>query len=125
MAKAPSKSRTASKSTPRCAEPKAGTRVKSKPTPAAVIRAQMPGWQIAKGTVAATGFLKANDMKTDKGPSIDQLRRKFLGTQDAGAERPTIADVNEGVQTVRIRPKDGGPAKTADIRDGKISIVQG
>lgn len=94
-------------------------------SPAAVVKAQMPGWQIAKGTVAVASGFRMSDMKSQTGPTIEQLRRKFLGPQDAGADAPKLADVDESIQTIRVRPRDGGPAKTADIRNGKISIVQG
>ena len=63
-------------------------------------------------------------MKTDGGPSIQALRAKFLGERDV-AGGAVLADVDESVRTVRIQPKGGGSPKTADIRNGKVTIVQG
>ncbi len=68
-------------------------------------------------------------MKTDTSPSLEQLRRKFFGggdkMADAAGGNVTIAPYDDSVQTVQIQPKSGGPTKTADIKDGKVTIVQG
>ncbi|KQM30458.1 hypothetical protein [Sphingomonas sp. Leaf10] len=63
-------------------------------------------------------------MKTDGGPSLKNLRLKFFGQLDAKSGA-MLADVDHSVKTVRIQPKSGGAMKTADIRNGKVTIVQG
>jgi hypothetical protein len=90
---------------------------------ASLLKAQMPNWKVVKSAplFEAAG---AGDMKTDGGPSIQALRVKFLGQRDA-AGGAVLADVDESVRTVRIQPKGGGSPKTADIRNGKVTIVQG
>lgn len=127
MAKSPSKPRAPVKAPTGPFTMKSDSRASRKGalTPAAVVKEQMPGWQIAKGTVSVAGSFRMSDMKSETGPTIEQLRRKFLGHQDAGIDAPALGEVDQSVQTVRVRPRDGGPAKTADIRNGKISIVQG
>lgn len=97
---------------------------------AAIVAEQMPGWKLApEMKLRSPDLAMEGDVKIDTGPSIAQLRRKFLGGGDADegvADESTIlADVNRRVKTVQIEPKSGGPAKTADIRGGKITIVQG
>lgn len=96
----------------------------------ALISEKMPGWRLAKP--AASPVFTADEltaMKVDFGPSIEQLRRKFLGPDNAqdgvfgSADEFAPADITR--QTIQIEPEDGGPAKTADIRGGEIKIVQG
>lgn len=90
---------------------------------ASILKGQMPNWTIVKGAslIEASGD---GQMKTDVGPSLNTLRVKFLGHRDA-VSGPMLADVDESVKTVRIKPKSGGSLKTADIRNGKVTIVQG
>jgi len=83
----------------------------------------MPKWKLAPSAplVEAAGV---GEMKTDGGPSLKSLRMKFFGQQDSTAG-VMLADVDTSVKTVRIKPKSGGATKTADIRNGKVTIVQG
>jgi hypothetical protein len=88
----------------------------------ALLKAQMPNWEVVKsGPVVMP---KGADMRTDESISITKLRGKFLGQHDSSAAA-VIGDVDQGVRTLRIKPKSGGSAKTADIRNGKVTIVQG
>jgi len=67
-------------------------------------------------------------MKSEMGPDIRQIRKKFFGddaADDAADGSDIFSDMDESRKTVRVKPEDGGPAKTADIKNGKISIVQG
>ena len=97
----------------------------------ALISDKMPGWRLVK-RIASPGFTsdeRTADMKVDLGPSIEKLRRKFLGpdnAQDAGSgNADEFAPADDARETVQIEPEDGGPAKTADIRGDQIKIVQG
>ena len=99
---------------------------------AAIVARQLPGYKLASPhTVVAPGFDSSDtvaNMRSEKGPSIEQLRQKFLRDHAADAAavaRNTLGSVDNTVATVLVQPKDGGPAKTADIRNGKIAIVQG
>ena len=94
---------------------------------AEVVERNMPGWRLAEPEEEVAGPLDEdaeNAMKTDEGPSIAKLRRKF-GMADNKDEGPAFAPVDDSVETVRVAPKSGGPAKTADIKGGKIKVVQG
>lgn len=97
---------------------------------AAIVAEQMPGWKLVpEMKLRSPDLTMEGDVKIDTGPSIAQLRRKFLGGGDADEgvadESTLLANVNRRVKTVQIAPKTGGPAKTADIRGGKVTIVQG
>lgn len=97
-------------------------------TIASVLKAQMPGWTLAHDEGELMPGVEDTIMKSETGPSIAQLRSKFLGGSaadavDAGGD--ALGNVDTSVETVRIRPNRGGPAKTADIKNGKVSIVQG
>lgn len=95
----------------------------SRVTPASVLKVQMPNWKV----VPSAPFVETagvGDMKTDGGPSLKNLRLKFFGQRDSVAGT-MLADVDQSVTTVRIQPKSGGATKTADIRNGKVTIVQG
>ncbi len=93
----------------------------------------MPGWRLASAgpVVTITSFVQDQgfEMKIDSGPSLDELRRKFLGT---GSPSPQADFIDAGhnargqdVTAVRIEPIGGGGAKTADIVGGRVTIVQG
>lgn len=63
---------------------------------------------------------------TQPSPSLDALRQKFLGrSQSDAVESVKIGKLSSDVDVVSVKPKDGGPSKTADRKDGKITIVQG
>jgi hypothetical protein len=94
-----------------------------------IVEREMPGWRVVNvRQTARIPIADSGTMKSQKGPSIAQLKRKFLGdgARDAAGDQDAgFAPVNDKVKTVRIEPKAGGPSKTADIRKGKINIVQG
>src|SRR5262245_57357640 len=89
-----------------------------------VVATQMPGWRIVrtKGkpmrktrTLDKTG----TDTPSKAAPSIKELKRKFLrksGASDSD-ESVEFSALDKSVKTVRVEPKDGGPALTADIKD--------
>jgi hypothetical protein len=94
-----------------------------------VVARDLPGWRIstASQSVKQTVSDGAN-LKTRKGPSISQLRAKFLGAgaKDAsGGAEPGFAPLDSSVKTVRVEPKSGGPAKTAAVKTNKIESVPG
>ena len=64
-------------------------------------------------------------MSSDAAPSIEQLRHKFFGTDVSDTSGAVFRSVDDSVVTVRVAPEEGGPAKTADYKDGKVTIVQG
>src|SRR6185369_16975475 len=100
-------------------KPKKGASTKSLD---AVVEKGMPGWRIArtKGkpmqkvrSLESTG----SDTPSKMAPSIKALKRKFLAESgdsdsDGGV---TFSDLDTTVKTVRIEPKSGGQALTADI----------
>ena len=99
---------------------------------AAIVARQLPGYRLASPhAVVAPGFDSSDtvaNMRSEKGPSIEQLRRKFLRDDAVDAAvgvGNALGSVDKAVATVLVQPKGGGPAKTADIRNGKIAIVQG
>ncbi len=89
-----------------------------------VIARKLPQWQVVSAEDEADDQPSGDTMKTDEGPSIATLRRKF-GVADDHSSDPDFDVVDESVETVRIAPKSGGPAKTADIKNGEVKIVQG
>ena len=90
---------------------------------AAVAKA-LPGWKIVDSPTALAGKMEDEYVRIDKGPSIVDLKRKFLHDDVQDGADPFVAD--DGRVSVRIRPEKGGDAKTADVgRDGKVTIVQG
>lgn len=65
-------------------------------------------------------------VKVDQAPSIADLKRKFLRGDDAQDDADSPFETDDGRVPVRIRPEEGGDAKTADVGpDGKVTIVQG
>ncbi len=91
-----------------------------------VVERALPEWRLATPDVEPDFTADANAMKIDQGLSIARLRQKF-GVLDSGPGEPDFAPVDASIETVRIEPKSGGPAKTADIdiKTGKVTIVQG
>lgn len=97
-----------------------------------LIARQLPGWRLAAPASAPQLSSFADEvsaMRMDRGLSIAELKQKFLPVSAGDAipvpSNTDFASDGEGVTTVRIEPEDGGPAKTADIRNGTITIVQG
>jgi hypothetical protein len=67
-------------------------------------------------------------MNNEQGPSLAQLRRKFFGsgvTDSKAGDAPVLGPMDKDVQTVQVQRKQGGAIKTADIKNGKVQIVQG
>lgn len=91
--------------------------------PASVLKVQMPEWKIVPNAPLVE-TIGVDNMRTDEGPSLKHLRMKFFGQTDKAAGA-MLAEVDKSVKTVRIQPKSGGATKTADIRNGKVTIVQG
>ncbi len=68
----------------------------------------------------------AMPVKTQPSPSLEALRQKFLGrSQSDAVESVKIGKLSADVDVVSVKPKEGGPSKIADRKDGKITIVQG
>jgi hypothetical protein len=92
-----------------------------------VVEREMPGWKIV-APPPSPPFEEAamkTDTKNDLGFSLAKLRQKFGLTDAATKDEPDFAPVDDTVETVHVQPKTGGPTKTADIKNGKITIVQG
>lgn len=95
---------------------------------AAILKQNLPGFHIVKVVRSDAASNAEDNMKTAKGPSLKALRSKFLGksdSTDSADDGSSYSPVDTKVSTARIAPKKGGPAKTADFRDGKVTIVQG
>jgi hypothetical protein len=68
----------------------------------------------------------AMPVKTQPSPTLDALRQKFLvRSQSDAVESVTIGKLAADVDVVSVKPREGGPSKTADRKGGKITIVQG
>ena len=92
---------------------------------AMVIAKALPGWKIDE-KFSQKADVEDSDMKIDEGPSIADLKRKFLRSDDAQDSAEDAFDADDGRVSVRIRPEVGGDAKTADVGpDGNVTIVQG
>lgn len=97
-------------------------------SPAALVAKQLPGWKLVSGAVRGGPSKEDNAMQDEQGPSLAQLRRKFLGANlaDGIADNvPVLGTADKSVQTVQVQNKRGGAIKTADIKNGKVQIVQG
>ena len=97
---------------------------------AQAIAKDLPGFKLAEQSPvahdAASAALEAEC--AEHGPSIQQLRRKFLGDSADSTESAAPDDYGafeSNRVSVRVEPKKGGPTKTADIKGGKVKIVQG
>jgi hypothetical protein len=67
-------------------------------------------------------------MKRARGPSTKELSQKFLGDDlapGASSASDVFSDVYESRKTVRVEPRRGDDAKTADVKYSETSIVQG
>lgn len=89
----------------------------------------MPDWLLVEGDEGSEADPKGNlKMKIDKTPSIADLRRKYFGGGEVDGRADNAGPkykMAKNVQTVRIKPRRGDAAKTADIKNGKVTIVQG
>ena len=73
-----------------------------------MIHEQLPGWKLVNDEIN-TMYNVTSREDIDRGPSIKQLRQKFL-------DHHTV---------IKIQPVDGGPSKVAEIINGVIKTVQG
>lgn len=89
----------------------------------------MPGWPLVEEDEGSEADPKDNlEMKIDKTPSIADRRRKCFGGGEVygGADDASPKyKMARNVQTVRIKPRRGGAAKTADTKNGMVTIPQG
>jgi hypothetical protein len=101
---------------------------KTAASPAALVAKQLPGWKLVGEAVQPLQSMEDIVMKNETGPSLAQLRNKFLGAglMDGPSDNaPLLGHTDESVQTVQVQRKRGGAVKTADIKKGKVQIVQG
>jgi hypothetical protein len=101
-------------------------------TIAKAIADDLPGWKLARKRSVADGVAAEAAVGAQPGATLKDLRKKFLGSEaDADSDAVTgggpedYGTLEENRTTVRVEPTDGGPAKVADIVDGKAKIVQG
>ena len=106
---------------------------------AAAVARDLPGFRVVKktGFVAEASAVDAEKPCDDRGPTLQQLRRKFLGEAADAADAADSAGAADGGAaddygamdakrvSVQVEPDEGGPAKTADVENGRVKIVQG
>jgi len=98
---------------------------------AKAVEKQLPGWRLARQQEpAADGSTGIPAGKAVRGVSMDDLRKKYLPSDeasDARARGASEADApSDGRESVLLEPSDGGPSKVADFdEDGELRIVQG
>lgn len=90
-----------------------------------VVRKQLPGWKRSESAGDHPRHSVRQAIK--QGPNVSDLRRKFFGggVADNTAKQKTHARRPSDVQVVHVTPVDGGPSKVAEIRNGRVKIVQG
>lgn len=96
-----------------------------------MVRKHLPGWKLSEDQIISSPASLADGAAVKRVGDIDALRKKFLGAS-GGALDPLAApsdaagvDIARRTRTVRVEPEGGGPAKVADIVDGRVTIVQG
>jgi len=91
-------------------------------------------WKVVQPTSrkADTARSVASKARTHKGPSVAELRSKFLGSDKTnisdGKSAKAFASTSRTKKvtaTTVLVAKDDGVVKAADYRGGKIKIVQG
>jgi hypothetical protein len=94
---------------------------------AKAVTEQLPGWKLSRTQAVAEDAAVGAAARLTPGPTIAELRRKFLGDAADGADsvEAGAAPSATRIKSVLIEPEDGGPAKVADFVDGKLTIVQG
>ncbi len=100
---------------------------------AKAISDSLPGWKLASNPTDADVESSTKPEKADRGASLKDLRKKFLGKtsdsdSDADADSESAEDygsLKKSRRTVRVEPTEGGPSKVADIDDDEARIVQG
>ena len=95
------------------------------------IKRDLPDWRLS----ASQGHSDASDAAassvSQRVAGVTELKNKFLGKGTVvrkGVKLTLSADDatrERRVVTVRVEPKSGGPAKVADFRNGRMTIVQG
>src|SRR5262245_31873857 len=93
------------------------------------VRNQMPGWKLAAGESDRDAMSAGTTgPRAEPGVDLQTLRRKFLGAaaaEVAPASDAAAGGTSEPVEVFRIEPKEGGPSRVAERRNGKITIVSG
>lgn len=93
-----------------------------------VIEKQLPGWRVAKRDVADAGS-EPKEHQVRHGPSVGDLRRKFLTpeelAQDGFTDADVVADVDPDRDVFQVAAEEGGELKEAEIFKGRAKIVQG
>lgn len=94
---------------------------------AKAVTEQLPGWRLSRTQAVAEDVSLAAAGKLTPGPTIAELRRKFLGgsSDSADSAEESHAPTATRIKSVLIEPEDGGPSKVADLIEGKLTIVQG
>jgi len=67
--------------------------------------------------------MRKDKILVDTGISIEKLRKKY-GVGINNPDESVFTPVNESIKTVQVEMPDG-TTKTADIKDGNITIIQG
>jgi len=95
------------------------------------IKRDLPDWKLS----ASQGHVDASDAAvssvSQRVAGVNELKKKFLGKSTVARKGVKAVSGSDNatqekrVVTVRVVPKSGGPAKVADFRNGKMTIVQG
>jgi|SoiMethySBSTD1v2_1073268.scaffolds.fasta_scaffold15736_2 hypothetical protein len=94
------------------------------------VKKQLPGWRVAKRDIADAP-VEPDHSKVRPGPSVGDLRRKFLTDEELAADANSDGGVEEAVgvdpgrDTFQVASEEGGETKEAEIYKGKARIVQG
>jgi hypothetical protein len=98
---------------------------------ARAVKAQLPGWRIMTPDMPTHDAVRGAIKSVASGASIEDLKKRYLGGSSAvDVKSPKVvierfSSSRRGSKSLRVQPKQGGPAKTADFVGGKIEIVQG
>ena len=96
---------------------------------ARAVAEQLPGWQLARKQPVADAATGRSIRNATPGVTLKELRRKFLPGDEVSdaVEGGVLSEPAPGSarKSVLVEPKDGGPAKVADIVGGKVKLVQG
>jgi hypothetical protein len=96
------------------------------PRLSAIVEKALPGWELAETAAQQPSGAEDNKMSIDQEPSISYLKRKFLGEDVSDSSEEALFEEQDSRKPVRVKPKRGGQAKTADVTpDGHVTIVQG
>ena len=83
-----------------------------------LIARDLPGWTLAP---PKEHIARPANPNIRPGPSLAQLAKK------AGLPEPKLAWMNNqpSVESFRVMPAGGGASKVAELRNGRVQIVQG